>query len=336
MSAVIYACEMPDEEREPMQFMVCCLPWASVEQEVAIGPVTFWPFRKLERTRITDPDIRCFLGRYFDSYVDWMGDIEDGITIVCHTRDDFRELNSDEKAEVQEAVNWLSFSAMARCLVEHATHSRDGRGSMPLLPKGDHFQMHWKAFRLEDDHVSIHEEGVLAGFRMGRIRLPRPLHLPTSDYRYNPDSAVLDPLRELLGRPDLRTLRTRINRSLEWFLMACSGGSAISPLVRSTMLATAFEILLNFPDGSGEKKKYFADTMSALLGVPGLRTSIRTVGRAQKQIDYALPAAWACDFYKLRSTITHGDEVAEPQWAFEGLPSLGLGKVLVTAQAAFR
>lgn len=320
--------EMEEAKNESSRCLVCYLPWSGIDNELTVGPVTFWPFRKLERTKIADPDIRCFLGRYFDSYIDWMGDVEDGITLVCHTRDDFREFSNEEKGMVQEAVNWISFSAMGHGLVESAVHFQNARGSLPTVPNGDHFQLHWKTFDPKDQFISVNEEGVIAGFSLGRIRFPRPFHVPNNNYRYAPNTDILTSLCGLIGKVGHEKLRARINRALDWFLMSRSGGSVVSPMTRATMLMTAFEILLDFPDGSGQKRKYFADKMEAIISVTGLKILPITLGKPPSLVNYRMPGAWAAEFYQLRSAITHGDELTSAQWKFEGLPILGLGHVL--------
>jgi hypothetical protein len=76
------------------------------------------------------------------------------------------------------------------------------------------------------------------------------------------------------------------------------------------MMATAFEILLDFPES---KTAYFVDTVNKRLQSSRLRTGTRTRTTKKGVIKHPgliLPAVWAGQFYDLRNSIVHGDSVS--------------------------
>jgi hypothetical protein len=73
------------------------------------------------------------------------------------------------------------------------------------------------------------------------------------------------------------------------------------------MMATAFEILLEFPRNG--KRKHFVEYMESEIRTPEFRTDTRR-DNSGKTHTLSLVGCWAWDFYELRSRIVHGDPVA--------------------------
>lgn len=96
--------------------------------------------------------------------------------------------------------------------------------------------------------------------------------------------------------------RQRVFRALEWFRLSHTDLDEVSNPNRLVMMATAFEIVLQFPRWSGKKKEFFVDQIERIvaggrLDAPSSNLSI-------------VAGKWAGDFYKLRGDIVHGDPVS--------------------------
>lgn len=80
----------------------------------------------------------------------------------------------------------------------------------------------------------------------------------------------------------------------------------VSVLSRAVMVATAFEILLEFPPQG--KRRHFVEYVEREVAEPGCRRGARTHENG-RVYDLSLAGCWAWDFYNLRSRIVHGDPV---------------------------
>jgi hypothetical protein len=53
---------------------VSFLPWAKPGKRVTLQPVTFWPYYNIEgNQRVSEPEIKALLNKYFRFYVDHQG-----------------------------------------------------------------------------------------------------------------------------------------------------------------------------------------------------------------------------------------------------------------------
>jgi hypothetical protein len=102
-------------------------------------------------------------------------------------------------------------------------------------------------------------------------------------------------------------LREKVFRSLEWFRLGHVEEGQVSRPSRTIMMATAFEVILDFPENG--KAKYFVDELQKRLGHSRMRKGTRKTRKGIKFSGLYLPAVWAGDFYDLRSKIVHGDDV---------------------------
>lgn len=88
------------------------MPWAGIEKEIKLGPVTFWPFSIQASKRVGNPALRKHLEKYFQCYVDHQGQPVDTVTVCSHGPSDFRQLNPVEEGETRAAVDALIFSVI--------------------------------------------------------------------------------------------------------------------------------------------------------------------------------------------------------------------------------
>ncbi len=108
-------------------------------------------------------------------------------------------------------------------------------------------------------------------------------------------------------------VRERIFRSLEFFRLThtevdlgLNQPDTIASLSKLVMMATAFEILLQFPESS--KSNFFAEKIDNTIKSDEFLMEERP-NRKNKLIKRSKAGWWAWDFYKLRNRIVHGDKI---------------------------
>jgi hypothetical protein len=125
-----------------------------------------------------------------------------------------------------------------------------------------------------------------------------------------PDSNLLQGLGKCLSPQFSGDVRERIFRSLEWFRMAHMEGNEVSAFSKIVMMATAFEIFLQFPREG--KRRHFVNFMEIRIASSKFNKDVRT-SENRKSFNLSLAGCWAWDFYELRSRIIHGDQVADEE-----------------------
>ena len=292
------------EERTPLQ--VCFMPWAGLKDEVRIGSVVFWPWQK---EKVAEKAVAEHLDLYFTSYVNKHGNPVDTI-VLCSidSHDNFVD-NEERINEIRTGVDALIFSMIApgvKCAV-----CANNKYMPPAT--ADRFQLAIQKFRPGDKFITV-QSGFTTdgGWQIGELKFHEPWC--KGGPFCSPDKSLIAGLDKLYYLGSGPEARTRILRSLEWFRLAHTEVDEVSPLSKIVMMCTAFEILLDLPDR--DQTRCFAEQVDQCLRVKESFLDKRVDGKGQEH--EASLAAWcAWDFYKLRSSIVHGDDVSCEQLLYK-------------------
>lgn len=289
---------MSDNRREPIA--IGYLPWADLKDEFTIGPVSFWPFYEKADERITDSALRNELTQFFQTFVDNVGSPVKSVVICSIDEINVRRFTSQEFEAMIAAVDCLLFSAIATG-VESGVRS-DNTSMAP--PSADRFDLAARWVWPMPNGLVLKTDNSTQFWSHGEYLITRPISLGGSyPGNYKP---LLNGLSQVFESGFPSETRGRLFRALEWFRFAHTESTAVSWMHKVVMMATAFEILLDFPER--DKRRYFIKEIDArfrlaesfLVELPDGQGGTLSVCKA---------AEWAGQFYKLRNDIVHGDEV---------------------------
>lgn len=281
-------------------FQVSFLPWFELVESITLGPVNFWPFPKMAEEMVKDRNIRTHLEKYFSSYVDHRGAPVKGLTVCHHGTPDFRSLSDIEYKVLRNAVDALVFSYIS--LGVKAAVCANNRSMGP--PSADVFQLVSQNFQLGSDDIAVQAGSVTHVWIISEIIFPKPWS--TGGVFGSFDDKLLKGFNGCFSPEFPADVRERLFRSLEWFRMAHIEAEDVSNLSRVVMMATAFEILLQFPRTA--KRKHFVDYMEQYIASDKFNRIIRTDDKGRPH-DLSMAGSWAWDVYEIRSRIVHGDWV---------------------------
>jgi hypothetical protein len=102
----------------------------------------------------------------------------------------------------------------------------------------------------------------------------------------------------------------RLFRSLEWVRLAFANHEGLEPSVRIVAMATAFEVLLGFPEQ--DKVRHFAGTVSRYIPPNRLPTTTLLWGHGRVSgVTENIVGWWCREFYNFRNRIVRGEEISE-------------------------
>ena len=281
---------------------VSFLPWAGFKKSINLGPSTFWPYYIETNQRVSDSEIKTHLDKYFKSYVDHQGKPVNTITVCSHGKVDFRSLNESEHQELRNAVDILIFAAVAPQTVRAVCANNNSWGP----PSADVFELVTQNFRPRSDHIAGQVGSLLSGgWKIGEITFPKPW--ATGGALWNLEEELIKGFDKCFSPGFSVDVREHLFRSLEWFRIAHMEGGQVSELSKLVMMATGFEILLQFP--REDKRKYFIEYMERHIASDHFLRGDRSTHKG-KSHNLSLAGCWAWDFYELRSRIVHGDPVS--------------------------
>ena len=283
---------------------VVFMPWADVKTDTKIGPFVMWVW---DRSRVQNRSIAAYLDKYFTSHIDHFGKPVSSITIVSRNGL-FAPASRNLLSKARTAADVLVFSEIYPGI--KAAVCNDTRNMTP--PTADRFQLVTQRFTPGDKMFSVQIGGTVHVGQINKLHVTRPWDLGGIGF---PDEELLQGLGSLTSRKIDETSRERIRRSLEWFRLAHTSGDDTSALTKVMMMATAFEILLQIPEGPGKTANFIQAIESRVLR-PSTKHDTRKVeirvGKkkgTKKSVNRSLPGWWAEGFYDLRSRIVHGDPV---------------------------
>lgn len=284
--------------REPIA--IAYLPWADLDEEFTIGPASFWPFYTKAEEKIPDAEMRGDLTRFFETFVDNVGKPVKTV-VACSIGDiGFRKFSEEEGQAISAAVDCLIFAAVA-------TGTKNGvcannRSMAP--PSADRFDLCARWIWPIHDGVVVKTENSTSIWSHGEYKITQPVSVGGSfagSY-----GCLLDGLSRTFDSAFPADVRQRLFRTLEWFRFAHTESTAVSWLHKVVMMATAYEILLDFPESG--KRRHFIDQINSKLRLPDSYMVEMQDGRGGT-FGVCRAAEWAGQFYKLRNDITHGDQV---------------------------
>lgn len=277
------------------------LPWADLKESINLGSVTFWPYYSEVGQKVSDSKIKMHLNKYFNSYVDHQGKPVDTITVCSHGNVDFRSLNDSEFRDLRNAADILIFVAIAP-QIERAVCANNKSWAPP---SADVFELVTQNFLPENDYITVEAGSSLSGgWEIGEITFPKPW--ATGGGLWIFDEKLIEGFDKCFSAGFPENVRERLFRSLERFRMAHMEGGQVSELSKVVMMATGFEILLQFQREG--KRKQFVDYMENHIASDDFYKATRTSHR-ERSFTLSLAGCWAWDFYELRSQIVHGDTV---------------------------
>lgn len=276
---------------------VSLLPWAN-QDEIQIGDVIFWPFDPL---RISDLSIRNYLDKYSKCYVDFRGQIVDSITVASYkNKSSFSQLTTDEYFEIKNTRDILCFLSIASQVRDSV--GNDNNSIVP--PSAEVFEMVCQNFTPGVEDIAIRAGNMLSGgWKLNEIKFTKPLATGGTFRRIEVE--LLKGFNNLLKLPVKDEFRNRILRSLEWFRMAHYESDEVSTFSKVVMMATAFEILLDFPPTA--KSEFFSDRIDEYIATKSFKLDSRPYKKTSRTLSIA--GWWGWDFYKLRNAVVHGSEI---------------------------
>lgn len=280
---------------------VSFLPWMEFKDNINLGPIIFWPYYRETNQRIRDPRIKAHLDKYFKSYVDNRGKPVNTITVCSYEKVDFRILNDSEYRQLRNTVDILIFTTITPQTARAVCADNESWGP----PSADVFELVTQNFRPGSDDVAVQAGSLLSGgWKIGEITFPKPW--ATGGAFGSPEEKLVTAFNKCFAPKFSHDIRERLFRSLEWFRMAHIEGGQVSLLSKLVMMATGFEILLQFPRFG--KGKYFVEYIENNIASSDFVRDGRISHRGESH-DLSLGGCWAWDFYELRSRIVHGDSV---------------------------
>lgn len=278
------------------------MPWAGINKELKIGPVTFWPFWKMAEKKFSNELVKNYLRRYFKSYVNHQAKPVDSVTICTYNNDNLRKFINEESKIIREAIDILIFSTICPATQTAVCANNNSIGP----PSADRYQLYIQNFQLEDDDIAIQAGSVICGgWKIGEIIFPQPWHMGGACA--SPKADLLKGFSKVFNNKfDINT-RERLLRSLEWFRLAHTESDQISVLSKVVMMATAFEILLQVPN-TQNKKGWIAEEFDKKCGSSEPIKETREYKKG-KPLNYTKIGWWGWDFYNLRNSIVHGDHL---------------------------
>ncbi len=284
---------------ENKQIVVCVMPWANLKQEVKIGKTTFWPW---DKGKVADASIGEVVQEYVRHFVDEHGKAVSTVAVCSYEGKGFLLPEEDGLVQMRSARDILVFSVICPQVITSI------RGCSIGLCSAERFQVMGQG--LDPDRRAIY---VQSGYNttMGDFTVSRPLCVAREELAQPKELLLAGFDKALSGTgPSCGDLAGRLTRCLEWFRLAHAEPDQSSELSKIVMMATAFEVLLEFP--KGRKSHYFAQKIEEWLGNSDCVHETRSLkSHDGEKEDHTLSKAawWAYDFYQLRNRIVHGDRV---------------------------
>ena len=282
-------------------YQITFLPWISFNKEYKIGPILFWPYYLMKNHKIIDKEVIIHLDKYFKQFVDYEGKKVNTITICTFNDNYLKVLKTSEKEILNWAINSLIFST----LVSQIKGKILNRNYQLSVPNSDIFSKVILNFFPGDKRMPILFEGILnGGWEIGELYFQRPW---TTSYSHGePDEELVGIFKKFMY--DLKNKDSkRLFQCLEWFNYAHRSNSNISPFSKLLMMTIVYEIFFNLHD-SRSKRNEFRKKLNDLFEDEEIKKEVRKE-RKNKKIELNLAGWWASDFYNLRNSIVHGDDI---------------------------
>jgi hypothetical protein len=313
-----------------MPLRVCYLPWADLDTEVVVGPVSFVPLQEWIRA-VNDPRIERYWDRFSRCHIGQDGKPVLKSLIAVHANASFGSISQRENLEISRAADALAFAYFAGGSLSRALPENRRPGSIPVA-QPDRFALYNKSFDPMDRTATITSGGVMASWRLAQLRMQRPHHV-MGGWCVEPDRDLLAGLGRIVSAGPRHPFANQIWSALEWTRLAFSGADGVIDVNRLVMMMTAYECLLaqgKAGRGGGEVKQAFKKFVDQHLHHELLRTTTRDF-KSHGKHKIPLPADWFYDVFDLRGSVVHGNALRRGQGAYLGHPHLLLAVLFMWA-----
>jgi len=280
---------------------ISLLPWLEIA-DIQIGNAIFW---KYDTSVISDGDTKTYLDKYVKCYVDKHQKPVKTISIASYKdKNYFEPLTTEEYQELNFARNILCFL----CIGEQSRIALANRNSSIGPPSSDIFDMVSQNFIPGAEDIAVKSGSMTSGeWTLDEIHFQEPWS--TGGFFKNLNKHVLEAINKLLTLQEHEEFKNRLLRSSEWFRLAHLENGSISPLFRAVMMATAFEIIFDIPNVR-DKAGFLSDKIDQTVVRDNFIKAIRRYGKNnEKSQTRSVAAWWGWDFYKLRNSVVHGDNI---------------------------
>lgn len=280
---------------------ISLLPWLELA-DIQIGNAIFW---KYDTLAISDSDTKAYLDKYVKCYVDKHQQPVKTISIASYKdKNYFESLTSEEYQELNFARNLLC----VLCIGEQSRIALANKNSSIGPPSSDIFDMVSQNFIPGTEDIAVKSGSMTSGgWTLDEIHFQEPWS--TGGFFKNLNRHVLEAINALLIHPEHEDFKNRLLRSSEWFRLAHLENGAISPFFRSVMMATAFEIIFDIPNVR-DKAGFLSDKIDQTIARDNFIQATRQYGKNnEKSKTRSVAAWWGWDFYKLRNSVVHGDNI---------------------------
>ncbi len=280
---------------------ISLLPWLE-SSNIQIGNVIFW---KYESSVVEDKETKEYLNKYVKCYIDKHLKPIKTVTIASYKNKNHLEpLSPDEYQELNFARNILCFL----CIGEQSRIALTNNNYSMGPPSGDIFDMVSQNFVPGTEDIAVKSGSMTSGgWTLDEIHFQEPWS--TGGFLKNINVHVLKAINKLLTLSGSEDFKNRLLRSSEWFRLAHLENGSISPLFRAVMMATAFEIIFDIPNVR-DKAGFLSDKIDETIARTGFIQASRQYGKSnEKSKTRSVAAWWGWDFYKLRNSVVHGDNI---------------------------
>src|SRR5258706_5445309 len=285
---------------------VSFLPYfpSATKKDKVVGRVHFFNFWEYRKLYIKDEAIRAKLERLFAMYVNRDQSLLTDLTVAIIDDNYLLEPLTNEQLKDLERY------ALALLLCSLVKNQQNGAWG------SDHFTLYHQNFEVMNDAIS-YESGSYIRLKQfysttANTRFVKP-DFVTSSIFYRYDERLFE---ALAGAIDARRPQDDfLFAAIQWVKYAFMNADGYSMESRVVMMATAYEILLDLPEG--EKVMEFANRLETILGVDqmdvrenagkvtrGLAKIVKADKRGKSK-ENTVYGWWARDFYWLRSEIVH-------------------------------
>jgi hypothetical protein len=287
---------------------VSLLPWLE-QGDIQIGNSLFW---KYDPNVLTDADNKTYLEQYVKCYVTKHQKPVDSLTIASYkNKNYFEPLSEEEYQELNFARNILCFL----CIAEQSRIALGNNNSSIGPPSAEIFDMVSQNFIPGTNDIAVRSGSMTSGgWKLHEIHFQEPWS--TGGFFRSINRYVHTAINKLLASQSDEDFKNRLLRSMEWFRLAHVENGSISPFFRIVMMATAFEIIFDVPN-IPDKAGYVADKIDETLAQQDFIQESRTYGKNNdKSKTRSIAAWWGWDFYKLRNSVVHGDNISLSDLAY--------------------
>lgn len=284
-------------------YTFCFLPYLQIHEKIQIGPVEFWPFREYKDSEIGDRIHLEQISKFINQYrLPPPTDTNLNVTMISlHGEPIFKNASGIDGDIISEAV----LSLFAGSVIKN--------NNMAARTAND-FKLIYQNYIPGVDRVSISSGSIVSytdgGYRIDEITHYKPTNVATTrPYPY--EIGLMHGLGNLMTSKKHRIFSRRMFNALSWLANAYSNDDGFDYSQRIVAMSTAYEFLLNgFSGRWGFVNKISELVQDGTNKWPKFYSN-RIVVRSKKRVNerHSFLEWWCLEFYQLRNSIVHGDEI---------------------------